>query len=91
MRKMMQFVIGGTRGGPMRLKIIELITKKPRNTNELTKALGIDYKTTEYHLRVLKQNGLVLEKGSGYGSKFAISPFLKGWEKVHKQSKKNKK
>ena len=91
MKKMMQFVVGGTRGGPMRLKIIELITKKPRNTNEITKALGIDYKTTEYHLRVLVKNGLVLENGSGYGSKFTISPFLKGWEKVHKQSKKNKK
>ncbi len=89
--KLFDFVVGGTRGGPMRLRILEEISRKPRNTNEISKAIGIDYKTAEYHLRVLKENGLVTESGSSYGSKFSVSPFFKSWAKVHKMRRNNKK
>lgn len=90
-RKILEFVIGGTRGGPMRLRILEEISRRPRNTNEISKILKIDYKTAEYHFRVLKENGLVAESGSRYGTKFSISPFFKSWGKVHKTWRNNKK
>lgn len=91
LRKVFDFVVGGTRGGPMRLRIIQEITKRPRNTNELAKVLGIDYKTTEYHLRVLKENSLVVESGSKYGFKFSVSPLFRSWAKAHKALENNKK
>lgn len=91
MRRVFNFVVGASRGGPMRLKILELISRKPRNTNEITKKLGIDYKTTEYHLRVLRQNGIVVQSGQSYGSKFSISPLFRSWNKVHKRRGKSKK
>lgn len=91
LRKMLEFVTGGTRGGPMRLRILEELAKRPRNTNEVSKILGIDYKTTEYHLRVLKENGLVVGAGEGYGSKFSLSPLLGKWGKAHKTRVANKK
>ena len=91
LRKMFDFVIGGTRGGPTRLRILEEISKRPRNTNELAKILGIDYKTTEYHLRVLKENGIVTESGTSYGSKFSASPLFRIWAKAHKTWRNNKK
>jgi len=90
-RRVFDLVIGASRGGPMRLRVLETIKRKPRNTNEITKILKIDYKTTEYHLRILRQNSIVMQSGSSYGSKFSISPMFKGWEKVHKSKKKNKK
>lgn len=75
----------------MRLRILEELAKRPRNTNEVSKILGIDYKTTEYHLRVLKENGLVIGAGEGYGSKFSLSPLLGKWGKAHKTRGVNKK
>jgi len=90
-RKVLEFVIGGTRGGPMRMRILEEITARPRNTNEISKKLQVDYKTAEYHLRVLRENGLVTESGSKYDSKFSVSPFFKNWQKTHKDGGANKK
>jgi DNA-binding transcriptional ArsR family regulator len=84
MRKMVEFSIGGTRGGPMRLCILESISKRPRNTNEIARELKIDYKTAEYHLRVLKESGIVVGMGKKYGSKFSVSPLYRSWEKAHK-------
>lgn len=89
--RMIDFALVGSRGGPMRLRIMGEISKRPMNTNELSKSLGIDYKTTEYHLRVLKQNNIVVEGGDKYGSKFSPSQIFKRWEKVHKLARTNKK
>lgn len=91
LRKMLEFVTSGTRGGPMRLRILEELAKRPRNTNEVSRILGIDYKTAEYHLRVLKENGLVVGAMEGYGSKFSLSPLLGKWGKAHKTRGFNKK
>lgn len=91
MRKTLEFVVGGTRGGPTRLAIMREIAARPRNTNELSKILGIDYKTTEYHLRVLKDNGLVVQGAEKYGSKFSVSPFLGKWAKANKRAGGNRK
>ena len=90
-RKVFDLVVGGTRGGPMRMSILSQISRKPRNTNEVARALGIDYKTAEYHLRVMKEHGIVSESGGRYGSKFSVSPLFKKWEKIHKRGKNGKK
>lgn len=87
-RKVFDFVVGGTRGGPMRMSILSEISRRPKNTNEVAKALKIDYKTAEYHLRVMREHGVVSESGDRYGSKFSVSPLFKKWEKAHKAGSK---
>ena len=58
----------------MRVRILRLLHERPYNTNQITKALGIDYKTTEHHLRVLKENRIVVPSGDGYGAVFLFTP-----------------
>jgi len=90
-RKVLDFVVGGTRGGPMRILILGELSKRPKNTNEISRALRIDYKTAEYHIRVMKDNGMLTESGDRYGLKYSVSPLFKNWEKVHKARIKSKK
>lgn len=54
----------------MRVRILALLRERPRNTNQVSTMLGIDYKTAEHHLRVLRENGLVVPHGDGYGALF---------------------
>lgn len=58
----------------MRVRIIRLLRERPYNTNQITKMLGIDYKTTEHHLRVLRENRIVVPSGDGYGAVFLLTP-----------------
>lgn len=58
----------------MRVRIIRLLRERPYNTNQLTKILDVDYKTTEHHLRVLRENRIVLPSRDGYGAVFLLTP-----------------
>lgn len=58
----------------MRVRIIRLLRERPYNTNQLTKMLGVDYKTTEHHLRVLQENRIVTPSSDGYGAVFLLTP-----------------
>lgn len=70
-RRVLWHLLGGTRGGPLRIRILHLLCDRPYNTNQIATRLGIDYKTAQHHLRVLKKNRLIDEQGTGqYGSVF---------------------
>lgn len=58
----------------MRVRIIRLLRERPYNANQITKMLGIDYKTTEHHLRVLRENRIVIPSGDGYGAVYLLTP-----------------
>ena len=79
-RRMLNLYLAGTRGGPMRLQIIVLLMKMPMNINELSKNLGLDYKTAQYHVRILKKSGFIKSSGKKYSDAYEISEMLK----VHK-------
>lgn len=67
----MWHILGGTRGGPLRIEILLALRDRPFNTNQLAQLLGRDYKTIQHHLRVLRKNRILDEQGSGqYGSVF---------------------
>jgi len=42
----------------------------PTNTHKLAKAMGLDYKAVQHHLRTLERNNLVTKVGSNYGVTF---------------------
>lgn len=47
------------------------------NANQLSGAVGLDYKTIEHHVRVLKENGLVTSSDKGtYGALLFLTPTI---------------
>ncbi len=60
-----------SRGGPMRARILVILSKTPLNPLALAKALSIDYKTALFHLEKLQKQQLVVKKGDGYGAVYA--------------------
>jgi DNA-binding transcriptional ArsR family regulator len=69
LRRLLWYLLGGTRGGPNRAEIIKILQNRPCNANQLAEALRVDYKTVQHHVRILEENGLVslANKGS-YGA-----------------------
>ena len=69
LKRLLWYLLGGTRGGANRAEILKALLDRPLNPNQLAQALRVDYKTIQHHLRVLEENGLVTssEKGA-YGA-----------------------
>ncbi|WP_243666248.1 ArsR family transcriptional regulator [Vulcanisaeta sp. JCM 16159] len=59
LKKILIWLLGGSRGGLMRLKILLLLKKKPMNPHQLTRALNVNYRTVIYHLELLERYELV--------------------------------
>ncbi len=75
-KRLLWFVFAGSRGGPSRMRIIRVLEKSPRNTNQLSVELGMDYKAVQHHLRMLERNNLVSKEDKKYGVAYSISTFL---------------
>jgi len=77
LKRLMGIHLAGTRGGPVRLQMLLLIGKMPRNINELAKELGIDYKTAQHHIRVLHKSGFVVPSGNKYANKYRLAEIIR--------------
>ena len=75
LKRLLWYLLGGTRGGPTRAEILKILRERPLNANQLAEAMRVDYKTIQHHLRVLEENGLVApsEKGA-YGAMIFLTP-----------------
>ena len=68
----------GTRGGPTRLQIINALSKRPYNANQLATIIHIDYKTVKHHMGVLLENSIVsLSKEKRYGELYHLTEYAK--------------
>lgn len=76
LKRILWHLLGGTRGGPLRIRILQALFDRPYNTNQLSVLLGADYKTIQHHLRVLVENRLLELRGAGYGATYFPSPDL---------------
>ena len=76
LKRVLWHLLGGTRGGPLRIRILQALLDRPYNTNQLAVLLGHDYKTIQHHLRVLVENRLLEPRGDGYGATFFPSTGL---------------
>lgn len=70
LKRVLWHLLGGTRGGPLRIRILQALVDRPYNTNQLSTLLGADYKTIQHHLRVLTENRVVEPRGAGYGATY---------------------
>ena len=76
-RKLLEYLIAGTRGGLTRAKIIHALMESPQNAHQLSQLLSLDYTTVRHHLDVLVENRLLVVQGEHYGQLFQVSPELK--------------
>src|SRR5687768_17125638 len=77
LRRVLTLSIAATRGGLVRFRILEIIGNKPENINEIASTLKMDYKTIEYHMRVLEKSGLVSSSKAKYANTYELSALMK--------------
>jgi len=75
-KRLLWFLFAGSRGGDNRMKIIDLLKDRPYNINQLSEALGLDYKAIQHHILVLQKNNMVTKMGEKYGVLYFISNYL---------------
>ena len=72
-KRLLWYVLAGSRGGPNRGLIINLLRNEPKNVNQLAEALDVHYRVAEHHIRVLEKNHLVSPSGERYGRLYFLS------------------
>ena len=60
----------------MRARLIQAMRSQPGNMNQLAKRLGVDYRTIQHHIEVLKKNALVDSTGEHYGLTYSLTPWM---------------
>lgn len=78
LRRLLWYLLGGTRGGENRARIIRALKERPRNLHQLSVDLGFQYNLIQHHVGVLKRNSLVSTAGEHYGMTYFLSPWLEG-------------
>lgn len=73
MRKVLWWLIGGSRGGRNRVRIIRALNNKPMNANQLATSLDLDYKTIRHHLAKLEENDVITSMGDEYGKTYFLT------------------
>lgn len=74
LRRMLYYLLLGTRGGATRARVLVLLLERPRNTNQVAEALRMDYKTAQHHLRLLEEHLVVVRAGRDYGAVYFPAP-----------------
>jgi len=81
-KKLFWFLFAGSRGSDNRIRIMSLLRKRPRNTNQLSTELDMDYKCIQHHIKILKENYLVKHVGKKYARTYLVSVFFEANEPV---------
>jgi len=58
-RAILWLIAGGTRRGPNRIRILNLLRTKSLNAHQISKELDLDHKTVKHHIDVLVKNSLI--------------------------------
>ena len=76
-KRILWYLIGSTKGGANRARILELINSHPANPNQISSELKLDYKTIIHHLSVLAENGLIItDNKESYGVTYFLTPLM---------------
>ena len=77
LKRSLFWLLIASRGGDTRIKILSLILNDPLNKNELSKSLGLNYRTVTHHLNVLIKNNIIREDQK-YGGLIYVNELLEG-------------
>jgi len=78
--RLLYWLLNASRGGPTRLRILKVLSKKPMNLRQLSLSLELDYKTVQGHVELLMENGILETPKKKYGSVYFLSPEWEGNE-----------
>ena len=77
------WLFAGSTGANTRLLVLRAIKEQPRNAQQLSQLLKLDYTTIRHHLGVLEKNHLVLTEGDRYGKLYFVSELMEAnWPKL---------
>jgi predicted transcriptional regulator len=86
MRNILWWLFIGCKGGMNRARIVNLINKKPINTQQISDQLNLNYKTVKYHLKLLEENNVIeCTQGVKYGALFFITDKMKSHSDTFKE------
>jgi DNA-binding transcriptional ArsR family regulator len=76
-KRVLWYLIGSTKGGVNRAKILEFVNARPANANQIATELKLDYKTVIHHLKVLSENDLIItDNKDSYGATYFLTPLM---------------
>jgi len=76
MKRLIFWLLEGTKGGPTRIQLLSILAKKPMNLRQLSLAAKLNYKTVEHHIDLLSKNSIVDCMGNGYGQVYFVSEYV---------------
>jgi predicted transcriptional regulator len=77
MKRLLWWLIAGSRGGANRVSLLRALKERPYNANQLAETLHLDYKTVRHHLKVLADNNVIVASGKDqYGAMWFLSPMM---------------
>lgn len=71
--RLLWWLFAGSVGAATRAQVLKAIKEEPRNAQQLSEAIGVDYTTIRHHLNVLLQNRIVVTQGETYGKLYFVS------------------
>ena len=81
--RLLWWLFAGSAGAATRKLVIFSIREEPRNAQQLSVALNLDYTTVRHHLKVLESNRLVITEGEKYGKVYFVSDSMEAhWDKL---------
>jgi DNA-binding transcriptional ArsR family regulator len=75
-QQLLWWLFQSSTGGPSRVRLVQALREEPRNAQQLSVALDLDYTTVRHHLKVLQQNRLIETRGDRYGQVYFVAPGL---------------
>jgi predicted transcriptional regulator len=75
MKRVLWYLIAGSRGGANRARIIKTLHDRPYNVNQLSLELDLDYKTIKHHIKVLEDHNIIINSTGEkkYGTMYFLS------------------
>lgn len=71
--RLLWWLFAGSVGAQSRTEIVTALKQQPRNAQQLSEQLGLDYTTVRHHLSVLEKNRILLTEGEKYGKIYFLS------------------
>ena len=90
MKRLLYWLLEGTKGGPTRVLLLSILSMKPMNMRQLALAAKLDYKTVEHHVELLMKNSVLEHSGNGYGQVYFISDIALAQDEFGKMIKGGK-
>ena len=89
--RLLWWLFAGSAGAATRAAVLSAIKERPRNAQQLSQVLHLDYTTVRHHLRVMEANRIVVTEGEKYGRIYFVSEVMEShWDKLQEILKRTK-